>query len=402
MTELFPFVHRSVTGRRYGYDVPTTAPEIWVAGRYQILRSLGAGGLGEVFYAHDRELDRGVAIKRLFQDSAWSNDKTRDAWREARVLASLTHPGIVTLYDFGSDEEGPYFIMEYIDGRTLEEILQDGAVPENDCLELARQGLEALGAAHEVGIVHRDLKPSNLMVRPSNNRRIHLKVLDFGLARFQHAPREQTVSDEGTVLGSVIYMAPEQFDRRPVDARSDLYAFGQVLYHALAGVPVFQCDSIHAMIAAHLHERAIPLSERAPHVHPGIGAWVDRLIAKNPSDRPANAGEALASLEMAHQTDTIEFPLRAAPVQGALPAMTEWNSSPAPQKNNHGLWIAAATVVLAAAIGITVFLAGGGSEGATPAVAPAVPTPPAAAWIKTWSPGWRFRHSSNAYQAVLY
>jgi serine/threonine protein kinase len=227
-------------------------------GLYEILAPLGEGGMGEVWKARDTRLNRLVAIK--------TNHKrfSERFEREAQAIAALKHPHICSLYDVGPD----YLVMEYVDGRSLR-----GPLPLDDALGLAAQVLDALDAAHRKGVIHRDLKPANILVSRNG-----VKVLDFGLAKIRHAPgsgpQELTdtmpLTEEGTILGTLQYMSPEQIEGHEADTRSDIFAFGVVLDELIAGRRPFTGRSQPSLIASILEEQPRPLRELEPLIPPAF------------------------------------------------------------------------------------------------------------------------------------
>lgn len=261
--------------------------------RYEVHGQLGAGGLAKVYRAYDHHLGRWVALKQLnAQDSADSALR-----QEAMALASLQHPNVVTLYDFQVDQDGSAFVvMELVEGETLETRLERGAMSLGEFLDFARQVLDGVGAAHVQGILHRDLKPTNIMIAPLPNGRTQIKVLDFGLARLSLAPRVQTMDQRGAMYGSIFCMAPEQFQRRPVDIRTDVYALGILFYYALAGAYPFQGDNHGAIIASHLSHAMVPLEQVRPDLPPGLCQWVMWMLNLEPDDRPRDVPECLHCL----------------------------------------------------------------------------------------------------------
>lgn len=284
-----------------------------MAERYQIYDQLGAGGVGAVFRAYDNELKRWVAIKRLMSAGETGGDAQvmAELRREADALASLRNPNIVTIFDVASDAGGLFIVMELLEGEDLADVVARGPLHYDDFKELASQTLEALLAAHQRHILHRDIKPENIKVERLPGGRMQSKIIDFGLARAGLAARKQTEDQAGTVMGSIFYMAPEQLTRAPVDERTDLYSLGCVFYEALSGRKAFDGESVAAVIDKHIAHDMIPLSLVAPHVPPWLGAWVLRLMALNPDDRPANAQQAIE-----------EF--RAWEKMSAAPAMMPW------------------------------------------------------------------------------
>ncbi len=204
-------------------------------GRYEVVRLLGAGGMGEVYLAKDTQLDRTVAIKVLPEHLAGNVELRQRFEREARAVSSLNHPHICTLYDVGHEGDVHYLVMEHLEGETLVQRLRKGALPTDEALGIAVQIADALDKAHRKGVVHRDLKPGNIMLTKSG-----AKLLDFGLAK-QTADDRPSLSSaaqtatspltaEGTVVGTFQYMSPEQLEGKEADARTDLFAFGAVLY----------------------------------------------------------------------------------------------------------------------------------------------------------------------------
>lgn len=266
-----------------------------MAERYKIYDKLAAGGVGAVFRAYDNELKRWVAIKRLMSAKDATGDQTLAAElrREADALASLRNPNIVTIFDVASDSEGLFMVMELLEGEDLADVVARGPLHYDDFKELASQCCEGLLAAHERHILHRDIKPENIKVERLPGGRMQSKIIDFGLARAGMRARKQTEDQEGTVMGSIFYMAPEQLTRAPVDVRTDLYSLGCVFYEALSGRKAFEGETLNEVIDKHINHDIIPLNVVAPHVPPWLGAWVLRLMALNPDDRPGDAQQAI-------------------------------------------------------------------------------------------------------------
>lgn len=266
-----------------------------MAERYKIYDQLGAGGVGAVYRAYDNELKRWVAIKRLIS-SAEAGDNTKIAAelrKEADALASLRNPNIVTIFDVSSDSEGLFMVMELLEGEDLANVVGRGPLHYDDFKELASQTLEGLLAAHQRHILHRDIKPENIKVERLPGGRMQSKIIDFGLARAGLRARKQTEDIGGTVMGSIFYMAPEQLTREPVDERTDLYSLGAVFYEALSGRKAFDGETMAAVIDKHLNHDILPLQVVAPHVPAWLGAWVLRLMALKPEERPINAQQAI-------------------------------------------------------------------------------------------------------------
>ncbi len=267
-----------------------------MADRYLIYEQLGAGGVGAVFRAYDNQLRRWVAIKRLTiggEAAENGTDIQEQLRQEADSLASLRNPNIVTIFDVASDDEGLFIVMELLEGEDLASVVARGPLPYDDFKELARQTLEGLLAAHERHILHRDIKPENIKVERLPGGRLQSKIIDFGLARVGLKARKQTEDVSGSVMGSIHYMAPEQLSREPVDERTDLYSLGCVFYEALSGHKAFDGASMGDVIDKHLNHEIAPLHTIAPHVPAWLGAWVERLMAPRPDDRPASAQQAI-------------------------------------------------------------------------------------------------------------
>ena len=254
-------------------------------GPYEIVSPIGAGGMGEVYKARDTRLDRTVAIKVLPDHIARRDDLRARFEREARAVASLNHPHICVLHDIGRQSDISYMVMEFMEGETLAQRIEKGAVPLDQAIKHASQIADALDRAHRVGVTHRDIKPQNIILT-----RDGVKVLDFGLAKSvaRPGPTEETLTavltTEGTVMGTPQYMAPEQFEGKEADARSDIWAFGAVLYEMVTGQKAFQGKSYSSLVGAILSADPAPMA-----VKPFTPAWLERLVrrclAKDAEDR---------------------------------------------------------------------------------------------------------------------
>ena len=268
-------------------------------GPFEILAPLGAGGMGEVYRARDVRLDRTVAIKLLPSELVSQPGPRVARFRhEARVIARITHPNICTLLDVGEDGSAIFLVMEYVDGATLAQRLEDGPLPVPVALRTAVQIADALDHAHRHGVVHRDLKPSNIMLT-----RDSVKLLDFGLAKLKErdaeAPTDATKSaltDEGVIVGTVPYMAPEQIEGHEVDARTDIFSFGVVLYEMLSGRRPFLGDSRASLMAAIVAAEPPPLSSLQPQTPAPLDRLIRRCLAKDPDDRWQTARDLAAEL----------------------------------------------------------------------------------------------------------
>lgn len=284
--------------------------------RYDVLERLGEGGAGAVFKAWDKRLQRHVAFKRLLPPEERAADGVgTDLYKEAAALSALQHPNVVSVFDLAEIDGQLCVIMEFINGETLETTMKRGALNPRDFSEVARQSLEGLLAAHKLGIQHRDIKPSNIMVNWLPNGDFLVKMLDFGLADFSVRPHLQVKEGENSTYGSVHFMAPEQFTRRPVDVRTDLYSLGCVLYYAMTGAYPFQGNSMEAVIEAHLHPNISPLASLRKDVPAPWCNWVQWLMNFRPEDRPANAEIALESFKQILAVNPGQLPSGPRPTQ---------------------------------------------------------------------------------------
>jgi Tol biopolymer transport system component/tRNA A-37 threonylcarbamoyl transferase component Bud32 len=261
-------------------------------GPYEIVDALGAGGMGEVYKARDTRLDRTVAIKVLPRHLADRPESRQRFEREARTVSDLNHPHICTLHDIGREGGVDYLVMELLEGQTLAERIGAGPLPLDEALQYAVQIAEGLGAAHSRGVVHRDLKPANVMLTPTG-----AKLLDFGLARpaltdssgatdLGASPTMTSpLTAQGTILGTFQYMAPEQLDGKDADARSDIFAFGAVLYEMLTGRRAFEAESQASLIASIIKEDPRPVSTLMPMAPRSLDRLVRRCMDKQPDER---------------------------------------------------------------------------------------------------------------------
>jgi hypothetical protein len=268
-------------------------------GPFEILAPLGAGGMGEVYSARDTRLDRIVAIKLLPSELANPPSRRVERFRnEARAIARITHPNICTLHDVGEDGPAIFLVMEYVDGATLAQRLEDGPLPLTVALRAAVGVADALDYAHRHGVVHRDLKPSNIMLT-----RDSVKLLDFGLAKLKESDDQAStdatnsaLTDVGTIVGTVPYMAPEQIEGHEVDARTDVFSFGVVLYEMLCGRRPFEGDSRASLMAAIVATEPPALSSLQPRTPPALERLIHRCLAKDPDDRWQTARDLAAEL----------------------------------------------------------------------------------------------------------
>lgn len=273
-------------------DAGTLLPGTEFAGRYTIVRVVGRGGMGMVYKARDRELSEDVAIKLMRADVLSDDPTVAERFRsEIRLARRISHTNVVRTHDFGSWEGTSYVTMEYVEGITVRDLIDlRGRLSPGATLGIARQLAESLAVAHEQGVIHRDIKPQNLLLDPGGV----LKVMDFGIATL--ADRSQGVTQAGMLVGTPAYMSPEQLMAEAIDARSDLYAMGVVLYECLVGALPYAATNPIALIAKVLHGTPVPPHERHPEVPAALSALVLRLMAKDPGDRPQSARELAAVL----------------------------------------------------------------------------------------------------------
>jgi len=308
--------------------------------RYEIRGKIGQGGIGAVYRAFDQRMNREVAIKRIIpegSDPEHEDEATKQLTKEAGALAALQHPHIVTVYDVGADEDGPYVVMEMLTGKSLDELVEKAPLTFSDFREVAVQTQEALIAAQDLHIVHRDIKPGNLMLTWLPSGKFQVKIVDFGLAKFTPKPSKQTLDQQDSVYGSIFFMAPEQFERGLVDGRTDLYAMGCVYYFALTGKYPFDGETGPQVMASHLSHLVKPIGEVRPDLPQWLRDWVMWHINRQPSDRPADAREAL-QVFLRNDGANVSIPARPGPppptrrpTMATGPVQTSASTQSAPQ-----------------------------------------------------------------------
>ncbi|MGA7793118.1 MAG: protein kinase [Candidatus Acidiferrales bacterium] len=317
-------------------------------GPYEILSAIGAGGMGEVYKARDTRLDRTVAIKVLPTHLAGRAELRERFEREAKTIASLNHPHICTLYDTGHQDEVDFLVMEYIEGETLAQRLQKGALPIQQVLQYAIEIADALDKAHRKGITHRDLKPGNIMLTKSGT-----KLLDFGLAKLtqevspatpdsQLPTMQNAITGEGTILGTLQYMAPEQVEAKEVDARTDIFAFGAVVYEMATGKRAFQGKTSASVMAKILEVDPPSISSLQPMTPPQLDRVVKTCVAKDPDDRWQTASDLCRELKWISDGGS----------QAGIPAPT----APEPTWKKHLPWLAAFAVAIVAIAGAVLYV----------------------------------------------
>jgi eukaryotic-like serine/threonine-protein kinase len=272
-----------------------------IAERYELQELVGTGGMSSVYRAHDRLLERDVALKVLHEQHTADGDYVERFRREARSVAQLSHPNIVTVIDRGEQDGRQFIVFEYVDGENLKTVVERaGPLPEREAIELTLQTARALGFAHEHGLVHRDVKPQNVLLNGDGGA----KVTDFGIARSLdvHGGLTQT----GTVMGTSDYIAPEQARGQKVDAQSDVYSLGAVLYELLTGEVPFPGDNFVAVAMRHINEPPPSVRERRPELSPRLDAAIRRAMAKEPRDRFASMDDFCRELNSCLEGETAE------------------------------------------------------------------------------------------------
>jgi serine/threonine-protein kinase len=332
-------------------------------GPYEVLSAVGAGGMGEVYQARDTRLDRTVAIKVLASEIADDIDLRARFEREARTVAALDHPHICGIYDVGEANGTHFIVMPYLDGQSLAARLEKGPLPLDQTLKIATEIADALDKAHRQGITHRDLKPANIMVTRSGS-----KLLDFGLAKLKAPAGSISMSGmtqlatpapataHGTILGTVQYMAPEQVEGKEADARSDIWAFGAVLYEMATGTRPFQGDTPASVIGAILKDDPPPVSIRQPLAPSALDHMVGRCLAKQPDERWQSAAD------LRHQLAWI-----------AKTSAGGSSSNTAHHRLRFSSWMVAAGAILLLGAAVVAFLSWSGATWLTePTLRPAV------------------------------
>ncbi|MGJ9422687.1 protein kinase domain-containing protein [Aeromicrobium sp. CF3.5] len=324
--------------------------------RYELQDQLGSGGMGEVWRAHDRRLDRSVAIK-VMRHGPLADATSRSRMRsEALLAASIHHPGVAGVYDF--DEAGPtgdgdsYIVMQLIEGHSLAEVLREkGAMASEQVMSILVQVASGLQAAHDAGIVHRDIKPANIMLTPAGKA----VLVDFGLARTESS---EPLTDTGTILGTAQYSSPEQSAGRSATPQSDLYSLGVVAHHCLTGTSPFRRDTPMATALAHLNDDIPPLSGEVPGPARDL---IGSLTAKDPSARPSSAAAVAEAAAAIGADETIDLPPTLASTTAAPPPTSDGDTAVAAPVADDGTrrrrgprilaLVAAAIAVIALAVG---------------------------------------------------
>jgi len=330
-----------------------------LAGRYEIDSVLGEGGMAKVFRGTDKVLGRTVAVKVLAPHFAKDQQFVARFRREAQAAAALNHPNVVSVYDTGSEDGIHWIVMEYVDGRTLKDVIrEEGRLLPERAVEIAQSVCMALASAHEKGLVHRDIKPGNIMLTPSGET----KVMDFGIARATAGA--DTLTQTAAVLGTAAYLSPEQAQGKPVDARSDIYAVGCVLFEMLTAHPPFEGESPVAIAYKHVRETPTPPSRFNRDVPKELDAIVLKCLAKNPDNRYQTTREMAEDLHRLARgqpvtatpvlpgdpTEVVSRPMRETQIMREVP--------PEEEQERRKVWpiALAAVLVLAALVALGFFL----------------------------------------------
>lgn len=330
-------------------------------GHYSVVRLLGTGGMGEVYLAEDTRLGRKVAIKILPAEFALDDGRLKRFELEARSASALNHPNILTIHEIGEADGVRFIATEYVDGRTLKDVLRDGRLAAETALDIAVQIASALDEAHSSGIVHRDIKPDNVMVRPNGL----VKILDFGVAKFLGTgAAEPSGAAEGTagpgktqagaIIGTAEYMSPEQARGGQVDRRSDIFSFGAVLYEMLSGKKAFPGDDAADAIESILNEDPKPIAEVVPSIPSALAAMIDKCLIKEPCDRYQRIGEVLAELRVEIrrlERDSVETNRTTGIIAAAVTQDGIGTAHVVSTPSRRGLYAAVSLVVLLIAFG---------------------------------------------------
>lgn len=276
--------------------------ETILGNRYEIIRKIGDGGMAFVYEAKDRLLNRIVAVKVLRPEFVDDEEFLAKFKREAEAVANISHPNIVNVYDVGCDGKVNYIVMEYVDGQNLKEIIKtEGTLDEYTALDITKQIAKALGAAHKKGVIHRDIKPHNILISSEGR---NVKVADFGIAK---AATNSTMTNIGSIIGSVHYFSPEQAKGKPVKNNADLYSLGIVLYEMLLGKVPFKGDSPISIALQHINEDIEFSSDEKTQIPQSIRTLIKKLTEKSPEDRYQSSEEVIEDIEYIEQNIDLDF-----------------------------------------------------------------------------------------------
>jgi eukaryotic-like serine/threonine-protein kinase len=310
-----------------------------IGGRYKIDALLGGGGMATVWRGRDLRLDRPVAIKQVSGYGLSQPFALERFTREARAVGRLSHPNVVSVYDFGTQDREPYLVMELVEGPTVARLLADGPLPIADVLSIVSQVCDGLAAAHAAGIVHRDIKPANLILTPYGT----VKICDFGVARLLDASATPNLTGPVAAMGSPSFMSPEQISGGDIDPRTDLYALGCTMYAMLTGRPPFTAGGPFGIVQQHLSEPPEPLTRRRPDVPAEIEELVADLLAKSPDQRPPYATTVQARVAEALRDPATATNVRS--LGSRAPAVPTAATRERP--SDRRLWLTAALVAAA-------------------------------------------------------
>src|SRR5262249_1871209 len=289
--------------------------------RYRVGRLIGAGGMGEVYLAEDEVLQRKVALKLLPARFTQDQERVRRFQREARAASALNHPNILTIYEIGHAESVHYIATEYIEGETLRDVMASRRLSIGEIIEVSMGVAGALAAAHDARIIQRDIKPENIMLRPDG----YVKVLDFGLAKLMDDALKDSAT--GQVLGTLVYISPEQARGQQPDARSDLYSLGAVMYEMITGAPVVRGDNFIDLAIAIANERAKPPSSIVPTLPPEFDRIVLKALEKEREARYPSARLLLSDLRALRQQLEFENKLMSLDPQRSTPSIAQQSTA---------------------------------------------------------------------------
>src|SRR5436305_5634330 len=316
----------------------------------RVLKPLGAGGVGEGFLRYDERLERKVAIKRIRSGTGVTPERRERFRREARMAAKLNHPAIVQIYDVLTEGDESYIVMEHVEGTNLRRLLDDGPLPVEEVVALARDVAEGLAEAHRQGIVHRDLKSENVLVTPEGRA----KIADFGIAKRVLAGTDgDSLTADGRVLGTFRTMSPEQARGEAVDFRSDLFSLGVLLYEAMTGQSPFAAENELAMLSRIVRDRQTPVRKVRPEIPEELSVLVDHLLEKDPLRRPRSAREVAQALtgrtlqsQMETGSRTVMEPVAWAPPPSAAATQQAQDSALTASGPRFGAFTRAAVALL--------------------------------------------------------
>lgn len=270
-----------------------------IKGRYRVAKKLGTGGMGTVYLAEQVNIGRKVGLKVLHREYAEEEEFVRRFRHEARLAASLNHRNVIVVHDFDQADDGSLFLaMEYVDGRSLRDVIKEGPLDVGRALRLGIQIAEGLRAAHRAGVIHRDVKPENIMLLGEGEE---IKLMDFGISRLKDRAAMTQLTRSGVIMGTPAYMSPEMIERGEVSERSDIYAFGIMLYEMLSGAVPFRAPTPSGVLMKHLRETAVSVRKLQPEIPPSIEQVVMQAIEKKPQSRQQNMEEVAQGLKKAEE-----------------------------------------------------------------------------------------------------